>query len=160
MPTLFLDHLTLHDGRSRRAWLHEVQPQLLEHLRYWLADALERQHSRIPWSRPICDIVVRDHGEGWLYASIANEEEIPIATLAVAGNPQEAGRLWAALHSSAKVELKSDPAAMPAGAWLAVRREPGMRYVPDTEFWLPDFARCLAFAYLNQRPAAEEDEAA
>jgi len=158
MATLFLDHLTLHDGSVRRAWLYEVQPQLLEHLRHWLADALERGHSRIPWARPICDLVVRAQGPDWLYATICNEEEIPVATLAVAGNPDDAGRLWEALHKSAKVPLDSDAADVPGAPWLAVRREPGVRYVPDTEFWLPDFARCVAFAYLNRRPPAAPDE--
>ncbi|WP_051378062.1 hypothetical protein [Derxia gummosa] len=157
MAIFHLDHLILHDGSSRRAWLHEVQPELLQHLRHWLADALERGHSRIPWSRPICDIVVRDHGPDWLYATICNEEEIPIATLAIAGSGTIAARLWGVLHDSSKVELKSDPAALPPVPWLALRREPGVRYVPDTESWLPDFARCVAFAHLNRRPTVTDE---
>jgi len=133
-------HITLQTGQSRRSYREDVEDSTIALLRPLLqADG----DYDLPLIENRCLKITRS---GRLLLATVHAET-RICTIGVANQTVGAEKLWQILHEEVKVATNRD--RVPPSPWCAVRLETGIGDHPEDAQWLPDFERCLAWAWIT-----------
>ena len=132
----YIWHETIQTQHTRRSFLSEIAPDVLEQFRIWLkADAFS-----LPGGYE-CVILyrVRHCIEAEVYAP----NGIRLIRIGVADHPRCGQPMW--------VRLGGAPDARPQEPWcVASIDQAGAKTDPEAYQWLGDFERCLAWAWLTR----------
>ncbi|HVW10884.1 MAG TPA: hypothetical protein VHC90_19995 [Bryobacteraceae bacterium] len=130
----YIWHETIQTQHTRRSFLSEVAPDVLETVREWLkSEAFD-----LPMGYR-CVIVYRS--EHCLEAEVYTGNGQRLVRIGVAAHARCGTPLWRRLQGA--------PGAKPAEPWCGIWLDyPGLIADPAAQQWLGDFERCLAWAFL------------
>lgn len=150
---MYLHHITLSTGHTRRSPRAEVADETIRALRPWLKAALAHADD-YPLPGPLGardGFVAHAHiRDGALICGVGHRSTGPLATFGVAARSRQAGELWAwmcAQYGSAEA-LKA-----PGTPWCAVALHPAYMQQAGASAWLGDFERCVAWTWLEGLPS-------
>lgn len=141
---MYLNHITLSTGHSRRGPRAEVSGETVAALQPWLKAALKSgKNAPLPGDLGAAYSASLTLLDGSLNCTV-KRGGVPLVHFAVAGRSRHA-TIWPLL-----ARLAGNPdLTEPGTPWLAVRLLPGLQTdVPATD-WLGDFERCVAWAWLT-----------
>lgn len=163
----YLHTITTNTGQQLRIDREAVSDSALATVRPWLLELLStgrRQPLPVP---PLChySAAAFRHESGGLVATLYGPngphqpgtpalagDGMPIVTIGIAQRSRHGADLWAMLTAN----LPTHPKAIrPRPPWCALAAHPAMLYYPDTAHWASDFAQCLAWSWLTNRPDLE-----
>lgn len=159
-----LEHVTANTGHVRTSPRSEVADEVLSHLRPLLA------LSAVTGAR----IGVRHPGDPWTWEATEAPGALAVKVLAPDGRPvarfaagADAGGHARAAWDAVAAEGAKHPASLarPPAPWLIVALLPALAdwpgcVDPARGEWLPDFQRCIAWAWLDLVEGATGPEAA
>lgn len=134
----YIWHETIQTQHTRRSFLSEVTPDVLETVRQWLAagDAFD-----LPGGYR-CVLTYR--AAHCIEAEVYTPAGVRLVRLGVADKPRCAQPLWQRLGGA--------EGARPQEPWCAAWLDPqGVVADPEAYHWMGDFERCLAWAWLSQQ---------
>jgi len=155
--TRYIHHVTLQTGHVARQYRRDVSDEAIEAVSALLDSVLTGGQPAVPG---FPDFWVSGSHEGRVLVVTLwtgmRDEGIPILTSATCIKSRASPAAWRALHENAVVPYQTDPDNHPPAPWTADRLETG--YLPmaeaavqrgETSLWTGDFARCLAWAWME-----------
>lgn len=144
---MYLNHVTLSTGHTRRSPRAEVSSATIEWLNPWLS-ALLAEGGTQPLPEPsLAAYSAAAHIEsGGLVMTVFCDGDA-IVTFGVAARSRQSAELWAYLCAGKPLLL-----SVPAVPWCAVALREGYLNHPDASGWLGDFERCVAWTWLERKP--------
>jgi hypothetical protein len=150
---MFIKHVTLTTGHSRRSLAGEVAPEAVAVCR----DLIRRitagdvsESVRILAVGPY-SLAGRKSGRclvATVYADGPSSESV--CTIGVAAHSRCGAKLWRELHRWGQAPVVTDPDRCPPEPWVAAALDAGITRHPDALQWLGDFERCLAWAWMEE----------
>jgi len=144
-------HLTLNSGHLRESPRSEVREEMIALLRPVVHQALTAEPAAIPHTDPPCTLSGGTAEDGCaltIWGPPLGEQRIPIVTVGIALSARSSRQVWRALRDHAPLPLPE--VAIPLPPWLAVRIDPGLALYPQTQHWLGDMERCLAWVWMEE----------
>lgn len=146
MPDLYIHHITLTTGHTRRSWRHEIAPDLALHITAVLDESICREDGE---PLPVPGYRLRTTAQGrCAVATVSADDEMPIVTFGVAAHARCGAGLWQSLLTLA-APATPEP-ERPQAPWCAVHLHAGIGLHPDAAEWLGDMERCIAWAWLDR----------
>lgn len=158
---MYLNHITLTTGHTRRSDRAEVSGETLARVGPWLAALVE---SGLPAQLPVsgladytCQASVIDGG---LIVTISGPppttgpmagEAPPMISLGVAKRSRHGTALWPLMTGPVMPPAKSG-IQRPGEPWAAVAIWPTIALHPESTEWMGDLERCIAWAWLERNP--------
>lgn len=145
---MYLNHITLSTGHTRRSPRSEVSDDTVKALQPWLQAALDYQDD-YPLPGPLGardDFVAHAHiKDGALICGVGHRHTGPLVTFGVAARSRQSGELWAWLCAQYG---SADALVAPAAPWCAVALHPSYMLQMGASAWLGDFERYVAWTWL------------
>ena len=148
---MYLNHITLSTGHTRRSPRSEVSDDTIKALTPWLTAALAHVDDYpLPGPLGACDGFVAGVSiqHGALLCHIGQVQAGPLVTFGVAARSRQSGELWAwmcAQYGSAAA------LTAPGTPWCAVALHPAFGQQHGIAAWVGDFGRSLAWTYLSKK---------
>ena len=147
---MYINHITLSTGHTRRSPRAEVSNETVAALQPWLATVIAHADD-YPLPGPLGTrdgfLMSASLMHGGLMCHVKHKDTGPLVTFGVAARSRQSGELWAwlcAQYGSAKA------IAAPGTPWCAVALHPGLVTQMDVTHWLGDFERCIAWTWLER----------
>lgn len=153
MRDRYLTHITLTSGDSRRSPRSEVDEAVIDYLAREVLPAALRGYAPLPVENPRCVVnaaATDDALVATVWESRGEARGAPIITIGIAA--ARSPEVWALLHRQATTPVATDPSKPPNAPWCAARLEVGAALHAEAMEWVADFERCLAWAFLRDRP--------
>jgi hypothetical protein len=144
----YVHHLTIDSGHARRSWRHEIEPAALAASRALLQRALTAPDGApVPLPVPLQRYHMAASAPGRCLVAVVSADDggqlLQLITLGVAPHSRCGATLWRRL-------MQGDAAQPPPPApWCAVRLHPHLAAELDAAYWLGDYERCIAWAWLD-----------
>lgn len=156
---IYINHITLNTGHTRRSPRAEVSGDTIEKLQPWLNAAINTG-SRHPLPAPglghISAVAMVDDGAlvVTVYAPSGPHEHgkphagatMPLVTIGVAKRSRQSDALWGKM---VKAFGSAPNLRAPAIPWCAVALHAGMLIYPSSLDWIGDFERCVAWTWME-----------
>lgn len=153
----YIHHVTLQTGHVARQYRRDVSDEAVDAVSALLDSLLTGGQPAVP-GQP--EFWVSGVHEGkvlmvTLWTGM-RDEGIPILTSVTCLKSRASPAAWRVIHDSATVPYVTDPTNPPPAPWTADRIETG--FLPmaeaavqrgETSLWTGDFARCLAWAWME-----------
>lgn len=149
-----MQHITLTTGDVYTSRRDEVDDNVVVGLQPLLSTMIAGKSALIPGGAG--DFTLRGVAVGrcfvaTVYGITTSKGPVPLLTMGVTANEEYAARLWSDLHRSLSVPVVTDPDSPPVEVpWCAVRLDIGAKLQSEDLYWLADFERCLAWAFLER----------
>jgi hypothetical protein len=146
----YILHITLDTGHTRRSPRAEVDDVAIAAVQDGLDRALAGGRPLIPGGD--CTMTATAAGK-CLIATAWSGGAAPLVTVGVAAHSRCGARLWRALHEergAAMPRLATAGNPCPQEPWCAARLEIGLASEPRAAYWLADWERVLAWAWLSR----------
>ena len=155
MTELYIWHVTLDTGHTRRSPRSEVDDGVLPRVQAMLQQALAGERPEVMNG---CTLTAAAEGRcllGTVWKPLGSvSKSVPVVTIGVAEHSRCGGRLWRLMHDVADrtgmPPLATNRTKPPQEPWCAARLEIGSIAAVETMEWLGDFERCLAWAFLER----------
>lgn len=152
MHDLYIQHLTLSTGHTRRSYRSEVRDDVVTYCRDLIDQAIagEEEGLRVPIPSLGCDLGVVSTSRSLLVS--VQREEVPLVTFGLATHSRSGASLWRVLTEvGASTPIHETVKLCPPEPWCAVRLEPGATLADhDVLMALGDFERCMAWAFIER----------
>ena len=155
---MYLNHVTLATGRTRRSPRAEVSGEAMARVAPWLAALIESGESAPLPVSSLADYL--GHAtvlDGALIVTISGRAPIagpmagkppPLITMGVAKRSRHGAALWPLLTGPVMPPAKPR-LQRPAEPWVAVAVWPTIAFYPSATEWLGDLERCIAWAWME-----------
>lgn len=157
----YILHVTTNTGHRRRSFRSEVADSVVNTLRPLVERAIAGERVEIP---QLDGYTMTAERHGWCLLvtlwgrSPSSDDPLPILTTGVAPRSRCGARLWRRLHETA-TPLATGTDWTPPPPWVADRIEAGSALHLDAMHWTGDFARCIAWTWMDMREGDEADDA-
>lgn len=159
---MYLNHITLPSGHTRRSPRAEVSDEALALLAPWLRAAAnsggraalpvaELSHYSAAALIEGGGLVVTIYGPAGPHVAGRPHagDVMPLVALGVAQRSRQGGDLWAMMLANFGC---ADGLQKPGEPWCAVALHPSLIDTPDAAHWLGDLERCIAWAWITRSP--------
>lgn len=158
---MYLNHITLSTGHTRRSPRAEVSGETLARVAPWLAALIESgQPAPLPVSNlagytghaTVMDgaLIVTISGPALTDGPMAGKPP-PLITMGVAKRSRHGATLWPLLTGPVMPAAKPG-IVRPSEPWAAVAIWPTIALYLDAAQWLGDLERCIAWAWMERTP--------
>lgn len=158
MTERWLHHVTLATGHVTRSPRSGVWDETIAALTPLLTRALRGEHVAIP-HLPGYTITGGVHGRCCAITLAAQGGEIPILTVGIAPHNRCGAHLWRHLHDRAaewRIPAATDRETVPSAPWCLDVLLHGAALYQDAMEWTGDFARSVAWTWIELRMGMEE----
>ena len=151
-----LHHITLTTGHDRISPRDEVYDETIAELTPWLAGVCENSPQQMPMPESAAGmngyytVVGIPHGGNGLVVTVYGAGE-PLVTFGVAQDAIVGADLWCRLIGRFGV---APGVEKPPEPWCGVVTHPALMFDGEAAWWLGDFERCVAWAWIesNKKP--------
>lgn len=147
---MYLNHITISTGHTRRSPRAEVGDDTIKALLPWLQTAIDHQDD-YPLPGPLGArdgfVMSASIKGGGLICHVGQMQTGPLVTFGIAARSRQSGELWAWLCAQYG---SADALTAPATPWCAVALHPAFMQQAGMSAWIGDFERCVAWAWLNK----------
>ncbi len=149
---MYLNHITLSTGHTRRSARAEVSDGTIGALTPWLQSAIAHKDDYpLPGTLGTADGFVAqvsvEHGA--LLCSVGQQQTGPLVTFGVAARSRQSGELWAMLCAQYGA---AEALMAPATPWCAVALHSAFALQHGMAAWIGDFERCVAWTWIERNP--------
>lgn len=156
---MYLNHITLSTGHTRRSNRDEVSGETMARVAPWLAALVDAGNQmRLPVASladysghaAVMDggLIVTISGPAPSDGPMAGKAP-PLVSMGVARRSRHGAALWP-LMTGPVMPTALPGLQQPDEPWAAVAIWPTMAMYPDAALWLGDFERCIAWAWLER----------
>lgn len=146
---MYLNHITLSTGHTRRSDRSDVTDETIKALGPWLNAVIAHQDDYpMPGPLGVRDGFVMSASalHGGLVCHVGQLDSGPLVSFGVATRSRQSGELWAWMCAQygSRAALTS-----PGTPWCAVALRPAFSAQHGASAWLGDFERCVAWTWLE-----------
>ena len=149
---MYINHITLSTGHTRRSPRAEVGDDTIAALEPWLATVIAHADD-YPLPGPIGTrdgfLMSASVIHGGLLCHVGQIDTGPLVSFGVAARSRQSGELWAWLCAQYG---SRDALTAPGTPWCAVALRPAYMQQSGVSAWMGDFERCIAWTWLTPLP--------
>ena len=146
---MYLNHITLSTGHTRRSPRAEVAQDTIKALSPWLKACMDYVDPYpLPGLLGARDSFVMSASVegGGLVCHVGHQVDGPLVTFGIAARSRQSGELWAWLCAQYG---SREALVAPATPWCAVALRPAYLVQHGVSAWIGDFERCVAWTWLE-----------
>ncbi len=143
----YIHHVTLLTGDTRQSWRHEVDPDVMPVASGMLDRALAGERAAIAGLE---GYEITAAAAGGCCLVTAWRGAAPLVTFGISVRSRCGADLWRRLHEDPWTPLATDAQQRPPVPWCAALLQPGIVPALGDAYWLADFERVLAWAFLDR----------
>lgn len=154
-PGRYIRHVTLTTGHARDSYRSEVSDDAIAACRA-LIDRLLTDPTATVQIPGVGDYHLggRISGRCMVATVWSGAPSVCIATIGIASHSRCGASLWRQMHISGETPVVTDPERCPPEPWVAAALDAGIAQHMEATYWLGDFERVLAWAFLERRDEA------